>query len=186
VTPGGVYSLEGLEARLAATSTYLNLRVSLIPAQHYFAKSAEEEVELAGRFAHNKAAKAPKQVIKEASRKAKRLRLDPDANPTVPQIQLELAALDAAEATGASLHDNDDDDDDDDDNDDDDDGSAHRGAAASSTLDDDSAAPHVGANAPRTVLQKRLEERINQVCRAAAFALATHPCTACLAFVFGR
>ena len=151
------YSLDGLEARLAATSSYLNRRVSLIPAQHYFAKSAEEEVELAGKFAHNKAAKAPKQVIKEASRKAKRLRLDPDANPTVPEIQLELAALDAAAAAAAAdtvvtaRHD----------------GSA-AATTTSGTADNGTAGPHVGISAPRTVLQKRLEERINQVHRVAS------------------
>lgn len=77
---------EGLEERLACHSAYFNTLIELIPVKHYL---PVDEEELASKFFKNRQQKAPKQVIKEASRKAKRLRLDPNQHKTVHEIQKE-------------------------------------------------------------------------------------------------
>jgi hypothetical protein len=134
------YSLDGLEARLARLSTYVNRRVSLIPAEHYLSKTAEEEVEQVGKFAYNKKQKSPKQEIKDASKKAKRLRLDPDSAPaSVPDLQAAQADLNGTDPDGDA------------------------GEAALVDDMDDMAGSHVGETVPRNVLHERLTARISQV-----------------------
>lgn len=65
-----------LEERLRQHSTFFTSMVRLIPAGKF--KSPEEEVDHHPlKYSRNKKNKAPKQAIKEASKRAKRLRLDP-------------------------------------------------------------------------------------------------------------
>lgn len=75
--------MEGdLESRLKAHSTYFTSMVKLIPAKFYVIKDdlPDDEdggVEMDSKFWVNKRARAPKQTVKEATKKAKRLKLDP-------------------------------------------------------------------------------------------------------------
>eukprot|EP00041_Stephanoeca_diplocostata_P023640 m.586241 g.586241 ORF g.586241 m.586241 type:complete len:454 (+) comp22341_c0_seq5:226-1587(+) len=89
-----------LEDRLRETSSFFNDRIKLIPREHYFAKSAEEEVELSSKFAKNKKQKAPKQLVKEASKRAKRARLDPTTHTSVIDVQNEVVANAEASENG--------------------------------------------------------------------------------------
>ena len=65
--------------------------LSLIPPKYYL----HTPEPLDGKYMHNKKLKAPKQAIKEASQKAKKLKLDPDQHQSVPQLQLASVADDA-------------------------------------------------------------------------------------------
>lgn len=85
-----------LEERLAANSAYFNSLIDLIPVKHYLPVDEEEQ---ANKFYKNRQKKAPKQSIKEASRKAKRARLDPNQHKTVLEIQKET---EEKEATSSS------------------------------------------------------------------------------------
>ena len=77
--------MEGdLESRLKAHSNYFASMVELIPAKFYVIKEDlpdDEDGEGGGgmdsKFWVNKRARAPKQAVKEATKKAKRLKLDP-------------------------------------------------------------------------------------------------------------
>lgn len=75
-----------LEERLAGHSAYFNSLIELIPVKHYLPVDEEEQ---ANKFYKNRQKKAPKQTIKEASRKAKRARLDPNQHKTIHEIQKE-------------------------------------------------------------------------------------------------
>lgn len=77
---------EGLESRLASHSAYFNSLVELVPAKYYLPDKDEEK---SSKFHQNRSQKAPKQAIKEASKKAKRLRLDPKKHKTVLELQAE-------------------------------------------------------------------------------------------------
>ena len=85
-----------LEERLAANSAYFSSLIDLIPVKHYLPIDEEER---ANKFYKNRQKKAPKQSIKEASRKAKRARLDPNQHKTVLEIQKET---EEKEATSSS------------------------------------------------------------------------------------
>ena len=76
-----------LQKRLAGHSAYFNSLIELIPAKHYLPVDEEEQ---ASKFYKNRQKKAPKQTIKEASRKAKRARLDPSQHKTIHEIQKEI------------------------------------------------------------------------------------------------
>lgn len=76
-----------LQKRLAGHSAYFNSLIELIPAKHYLPVDEEEQ---ASKFYKNRQKKAPKQTIKEASRKAKRARLDPNQHKTIHEIQKEI------------------------------------------------------------------------------------------------
>ena len=80
-----------LRERLLEHSSCFNSLIELIPAKHYFAENEEEKT---NKFYKNKKHKAPKQAVKEASKKAKLSRLDPSQHKTVPEIQAELAVED--------------------------------------------------------------------------------------------
>ena len=75
--------MEGdLESRLKAHSAYFTSMVELIPAKFYVIKEdlPDEEdrgVEMDSKLWVNKRTRAPKQAVKEATKKAKRLKLDP-------------------------------------------------------------------------------------------------------------
>lgn len=75
-----------LEERLAANSAYFSSLIELVPIKHYLPVDDEEQ---ASKFYKNRGEKAPKQAIKEASRKAKRARLDPNQHKTIHEIQKE-------------------------------------------------------------------------------------------------
>ena len=66
-----------LEERLRSHSACFISMVELIPAQYYVVK--EDQVLSDGKFWLNKRRKAPKEAIKAASKKAKRIKLDPKA-----------------------------------------------------------------------------------------------------------
>eukprot|EP01118_Nematostelium_gracile_P003499 TRINITY_DN14071_c0_g1_i1.p1 TRINITY_DN14071_c0_g1~~TRINITY_DN14071_c0_g1_i1.p1 ORF type:complete len:347 (+),score=144.06 TRINITY_DN14071_c0_g1_i1:66-1106(+) len=65
--------MEGLENRLKDSSQFLDKIVGLIPAKQY--KDADEDVQL-NRFAKHKNQTAPKQQLKESSKKAKRVKTE--------------------------------------------------------------------------------------------------------------
>ena len=86
-----------LEKRLAAHSACFNSLIELIPLKHYLPVDDEEQ---ASKFFKNRQQKAPKQVIKEASRKAKRARLDPNQHKTIHEIQKETEERENASSSG--------------------------------------------------------------------------------------
>ena len=93
---------EELMARLRADDEYFKSMINLIPAKYY----VDDHDDLAvqdSKFYHNKAGKAPKQVVKEASRKAKRQRLGPDSLKTADELQVERAAQRTAADVAESL-----------------------------------------------------------------------------------
>ena len=59
--------------------------VAMIPAKHYLTQQQQDP----SQYVYNKKNKAPKQLVKEASKKAKRFNLDPDQAKTVAAIQAE-------------------------------------------------------------------------------------------------
>ena len=87
--------LSELKEGLLSHSACFNSLLELIPARYYFADDDEEKC---NKFYKNKKQKAPKQAVKESSRKAKMARLDPSQHKTVPEIQAELAAVDSETA----------------------------------------------------------------------------------------
>lgn len=87
--------LDELRERLLSHSACFNSLLELIPARYYFSDNEEEK---SSKFYKNKKNNAPKQAVKEASKKAKMARLDPSQHKTVPEIQAELAAKDSISA----------------------------------------------------------------------------------------
>ena len=87
--------LSELRQRLLSHSACFNSLLELIPAKYYFAENEEEK---SNKFYKNKKNKAPKQAVKEASKKAKLSRLDPSQHKTVPEIQAELSNEDGKTA----------------------------------------------------------------------------------------
>ena len=83
--------LSELRERLLGHSACFNSLLELIPARYYFADNEEEK---SNKFYKNKKNKAPKQAVKEATKKAKMSRLDPKQHKTVPEIQAELSVED--------------------------------------------------------------------------------------------
>lgn len=77
-----------LEARLRRHSAFFTSMVKLIPAQCYHTSEEvddEEEEPQSSKFFRNKRNRAPKQAIKEACKRAKRLKLDPSAQEQVQE-----------------------------------------------------------------------------------------------------
>ncbi|RKO83083.1 surfeit locus protein 6-domain-containing protein, partial [Blyttiomyces helicus] len=83
------YSLDGLQERLAEHKKCFDSLIELIPAKYYFSTPDEAPT---NRYAHNKKNKAPKQVIKEATKRAKKAKLDPANAKSVLDIQAESLA----------------------------------------------------------------------------------------------
>ena len=81
--------LEALRERLISHSGCFNSLLELIPPKYYFADSENGQ---GTKFFKNKKNKAPKQSVKEASKKAKLLRLDPSNHKTVIELQTESSA----------------------------------------------------------------------------------------------
>ena len=84
-----------LENRLKSHSAYFTSMVELIPAKYYVIKDelSEEgdEAEMDSKFWVNKRSRAPKQAVKEATKKAKRLKLDPSSHKSNKRNQEEDA-----------------------------------------------------------------------------------------------
>ncbi|SJK97891.1 uncharacterized protein ARMOST_01147 [Armillaria ostoyae] len=79
-----------LQASLERHNATFELLLKHIPAKHYLVQDNDEQV--ASKYQkHSKKQKAPKQLIKEASKKARREKLDPDHNKSVIDIQNERA-----------------------------------------------------------------------------------------------
>ncbi|KAI8642295.1 60S ribosome biogenesis protein Rrp14-domain-containing protein [Parasitella parasitica] len=80
--------------------------LKLIPAKFYVMDKAEEAN---GKFQYNKRKKAPKQAIKEATRKAKKAKLDPSNAKSITEVQEERAKQLAQDQSDAESADEDDD-----------------------------------------------------------------------------
>lgn len=75
-----------IEQRLAENSAYFDSLVKLIPAKYYFPDNEDEKQ---NKFYKNRFNKAPKQDVKESSKKAKRNRLNPSQQKSVLDLQQE-------------------------------------------------------------------------------------------------
>ena len=69
-----------VEQRMADHCAFFDKMFELIPAKFYFNSDAGQAPAPHSKYAQNKKRRAPKQAIKEASVKAKKARLDPDAH----------------------------------------------------------------------------------------------------------
>ncbi|GJE86390.1 RRP14 and SURF6 domain-containing protein [Phanerochaete sordida] len=91
-----------LQASLEAHNATFEALLNLIPARYYLVQELSEE-QIASKFQKNsKKQKAPKQAIKEASKKAKREKLDPANNKTLLEIQQENALQKEQDAADSS------------------------------------------------------------------------------------
>ena len=91
-------SEQDLITRLRGHSALFSSMVELIPAKYYVMNDLEEKgVENFTKFHQNRSRKAPRQAVKEATKKAKRLRLDPSAQKSIRQLQAEVVACTAME-----------------------------------------------------------------------------------------
>ncbi|KAF7346502.1 hypothetical protein MSAN_01878300 [Mycena sanguinolenta] len=84
-----------LEASLEAHNVTFETLLKLIPAKYYLPLEQTEEQAASKYQKHSKKQKAPKQAIKEASKKAKREKLDPENHKTVIDLQNESARASA-------------------------------------------------------------------------------------------
>ncbi|KAJ3035409.1 surfeit locus protein [Rhizophlyctis rosea] len=82
-------ALEGLTERLAHNKACFDSLVELIPPKYYLTQDNDQEP--TGKYAYNKKNKAPKQAIKEATKKAKKAKLDPENYKSVLDLQSEAA-----------------------------------------------------------------------------------------------
>ncbi|KAJ3123817.1 hypothetical protein HK098_001607, partial [Nowakowskiella sp. JEL0407] len=80
--------LNSLNTRISATSALFDNLINLIPPAHYLPKENTQEY-IPNKYQHNKKQKAPKQAIKDASKKAKKLKLDPSNRKSTLAIQSE-------------------------------------------------------------------------------------------------
>lgn len=78
--------LNALRERLASHSNCFDSLLELIPPKYYFDDNEEGQGK---KFYKNKQNKAPKQAVKEASKKAKLSRLDPSNHKSVIELQAE-------------------------------------------------------------------------------------------------
>lgn len=84
-------SPEELKASLERHNAEFEALLKLIPAKYYLVPDDAGEQQNSKYQKNSKKQKAPKQAIKEATKKAKRDRLDPDNNKTIVQLQEEAA-----------------------------------------------------------------------------------------------
>ncbi|KAJ7093206.1 surfeit locus protein 6-domain-containing protein [Mycena epipterygia] len=80
-----------LQASLESHNETFESLLKLIPAKYYLPLEQTEEQAASKYQKHSKKQKAPKQAIKEASKKAKREKLDPENHKTVIDLQNETA-----------------------------------------------------------------------------------------------
>ncbi|KAJ7147106.1 SURF6-domain-containing protein [Mycena crocata] len=81
-----------LQASLESHNETFETLLKLIPAKYYLPLEQTEEQAASKYQKHSKKQKAPKQAIKEASKKAKREKLDPENHKTVIDLQNETAS----------------------------------------------------------------------------------------------
>ncbi|KAK9696552.1 hypothetical protein K7432_012410 [Basidiobolus ranarum] len=81
------YSLSGLEDRLQEYSQAFDSLLSLIPSKYYISEDSQENT----KYQHNKNKRAPRQEIKERTKKAKKAKLDPENHKSILEIQAEKA-----------------------------------------------------------------------------------------------
>ncbi|KAJ7095753.1 surfeit locus protein 6-domain-containing protein [Mycena belliarum] len=81
-----------LQASLEAHNDTFETLLKLIPAKYYLPLELTEEQAASKYQKHSKKQKAPKQAIKEASKKAKREKLDPENHKTVIDLQNDMTA----------------------------------------------------------------------------------------------
>lgn len=87
--------IDQLSERLNNDATLFDRLLKLVPAKFYITDKGDDSSD--SKFQHNKRKKAPKQAIKEATKKAKKAKLDPDNVKTVMDIQEEKAKEKAKE-----------------------------------------------------------------------------------------
>ncbi|KAF7798183.1 hypothetical protein EIP86_009400 [Pleurotus ostreatoroseus] len=91
---------EDLQASLERHNATFEALLNLIPAKYYLVQELSDE-QIASKYQKNsKKQKAPKQAIKEASKKAKREKLDPANNKTITEIQQSRAQEKDADRKG--------------------------------------------------------------------------------------
>lgn len=78
--------IESLSERLMQDVQIFDDLLKLIPAKFYVMDKSEEAN---GKFQHNKRKKAPKQAIKDATKKAKKAKLDPNNAKSIAEVQEE-------------------------------------------------------------------------------------------------
>ncbi|KAI9483647.1 MAG: surfeit locus protein 6-domain-containing protein [Benjaminiella poitrasii] len=101
--------IDTLSDRLMHDAQIFDDLLRLIPAKFYV---MEKNDDANGKFQHNKRKKAPKQAIKDASKKAKKAKLDPDNAKSIAEVQQEKAKHLAEEENEANESDSESDDDD--------------------------------------------------------------------------
>ncbi|TPX37444.1 hypothetical protein SmJEL517_g00747 [Synchytrium microbalum] len=99
------YSLEGLDERLNKHRQAIEALVELIPPKWYL-PTDEDSMPVNSRYMKNTKNQAPKQAIKEATRKAKKAKLNPDNYKSV--VQLEREELNGQDRKEGKQSDNDD------------------------------------------------------------------------------
>jgi rRNA maturation endonuclease Nob1 len=82
------HMIESLSERLMQDVQIFDDLLKLIPAKFYVMDKSEEAN---GKFQHNKRKKAPKQAIKDATKKAKKAKLDPNNVKSIAEVQEEKA-----------------------------------------------------------------------------------------------
>ncbi|KAJ3005607.1 surfeit locus protein [Thoreauomyces humboldtii] len=92
------YSVDQLQTHLAEHIRCFDAMVELIPPKYYFAK-IDVDADLVGKHLYNKKGKAPKQEIKDATKKAKKSKLDPESSQSVLEIQSDNLKAIAAQTT---------------------------------------------------------------------------------------
>ncbi|KAI9004883.1 60S ribosome biogenesis protein Rrp14-domain-containing protein [Phycomyces nitens] len=117
--------LETLPERMTAHAQLFDSLLHLIPAKFYVTEKNDDPT--GSKFMHNKRKKAPKQVIKEATKKAKKAKLDPENKKSIAEIQQEKAAQlkeeegsESEESEVEQVEDDDDEEDEDEEDDEDD------------------------------------------------------------------
>jgi len=94
------FSEQGLQERLEDHAKHFDKMLEFISVDVYYPPEVSEE-DWANRYAKNKANKAPKLAIKQATKKAKKARLNPANYKSVPDVQKE-ALEEKIEATAVS------------------------------------------------------------------------------------
>lgn len=87
--------IDALSDRLSRDVQIFDSLLKLIPAKFYVMDKSDDAN--GSKFQHNKRKKAPKQAIKDATKKAKKAKLDPNNVKSIEEIQAEKAKASAEE-----------------------------------------------------------------------------------------
>lgn len=77
--------MDDLEERLRHHSATFDAMVELIPARYYIMQ--DDSIQYESKYWVNKKLRAPKQSVKDASKKAKRLKLDPESQKSIQELR---------------------------------------------------------------------------------------------------